>query len=152
RGEREPGGGGVGGGGGPAAGRPAVLPAEELALEVHAVLDRYAAAQRLDSLDAVFADRLGVIEEPAGLGWPSAIGGDLLEHVKVGADRLVVGGVQPERPAVLKQEPGGCLKLGGGVLGQLGARLGEVLVVPGRGDEVLPRAVGAQPFIAVAWA
>ena len=30
---------------------------------------------------------------------------DRLEHVEEAADRLVVGGVQPERPAVLDQEP-----------------------------------------------
>ena len=43
----------------------AVAVDEVLALERHAVLDRDAAAERLDALEVAVGDRLGVVEEPA---------------------------------------------------------------------------------------
>ncbi|MNX89536.1 hypothetical protein D3C86_1215540 [compost metagenome] len=119
----------------------AVAGDEVLALEGHPVLDGDPAAQRLDARQVARRHRLGVVEEPA-----QAIEGDLsvdgFEHVQVAPDRLVVGRMDPEGPALGDQQPHHPFKLRLHGRGQLGAGLDEVLEVRGRPDEVLAAALG----------
>ncbi len=136
---------GLGGGG------RAVAVDEGLALEGEPVLHGDGAAERGDPVQAVGADGLGVVEQPAVALREQALGGELLEHGEVAADRLVVGGVQPEAPAVLHQHPHGLLELAF-VRAELRARFGEVLEVGGGPGEVLAGAVEAQPLVALAGA
>ena len=77
---------------------------EVLALVRHPVLDGDAAAQRLDPLEVPVGHRLGVVEEPVQ-AVERHVAVDRLEDVEEPADRLVVGGVQAERPSVLGQQP-----------------------------------------------
>ena len=81
----------------------AVAVDEVFALVGHAVLDRDAATQRLDPLQVSLGDGLGVVEEPA-----QAVERHLpvhrLEDVQEASDRLVVGRVHAEWPAVLGQQ------------------------------------------------
>ena len=77
---------------------------EVLSLVRHPVLDGDAAAQRLDPLQVPVGDRLGVVEEPVQ-AVERHVAVDRLEDVEEPADRLVVGGVQAERPALLGQQP-----------------------------------------------
>jgi hypothetical protein len=88
-----------------------------------------------------------VIEQPPHAAREAA---DLVEHAEVHADGLVVGGVQPERPAVFHQQPGCGLQVPRGVPGEFGAGLGEVLEVCRGPGQVLSGAVEPQPFIPVA--
>ena len=66
-----------------------------------------------------------------------------LEDVEEAGDRLVVGGVEAERPAVLRQEPDDLGQLLLHDRRQVGARLQEVLEVGGGEDEHLAGAVHA---------
>ena len=74
---------------------------------------------------------------------------DLLEDVERAADRLVVGGVQAERPAVLGQDAHDVLELALHLRRQVGARLEEVLEVGGREDQHLAGAVVAEVVVAL---
>ena len=82
---------------------PAIAVNEVLTLESYAVLDGDAATQGLDPLQVSLRDGLGVVEEPA-----QAVERHLpvhrLEDVQEASDRLVVGRVHAERPAVLGQQ------------------------------------------------
>ena len=63
-----------------------------------------AAAQRADALDIARRDGFGVVDEPVQPG-ERHLAVDRLEHVQRARDSLVVRRVQPERPAVLGEEP-----------------------------------------------
>jgi len=82
---------------------PAIAVNEVLTLESYAVLDGDAATQGLDPLQVSLRDGLGVVEEPA-----QAVERHLpvhrLEDVQEASDRLVVGRVHAEWPAVLGQQ------------------------------------------------
>ena len=96
---------------------------EVLALVGHPVLDGDAAAERLDPLEVPVGHRLGVVEEPVQ-AVERHVAVDRLEDVEEPADRLVVGGVQAERPALLGQQPhdGGQVPLPAPAAGRDGAR------------------------------
>ena len=81
----------------------AVAVHEVFSLEGHPVLDGDAAAEGLDPLQVSRGDGLGVVEKPAQL-LEGDVAVDLLEDVEEAGDRLVVGGVQAERPALLRQQ------------------------------------------------
>ncbi len=84
-------------------GRTAPVALDEVfALVGHAVLHRDAAAERRDPVDVCVRDRLGVVEEPVQ-PVERDVAVHALEHVEGAADRLVVGRVQAERPAVLRR-------------------------------------------------
>jgi hypothetical protein len=129
--------------------RRAVAVDERLTLEHHPVLDGHGPTERLDALQALWGDGLGVIEEPADTTRPVSACVKLLEHSQICLDGLVVGGVQPETPPVRYQETSGGFEFGGGGVAEPGAGLGEVLVVSGRPGQVLAGAVAAQPAVAV---
>ena len=74
---------------------------------------------------------------------------DPLEHVERAADRLVVGGVQPPRPAVLRQNAHHLLELALHLRRHVGARLAEILEVGGREDQHLAGAVVAEVVVAL---
>jgi hypothetical protein len=84
------------------------------------VLDGDAAAERGDAVDVALADRLGMVEEPVEVA-ERLVAVDALVHVERAADGLVVGGVQPPRPAVLDQQPDHRFQLAL----HLGAKLGR---------------------------
>ena len=67
------------------------------------MLNGDAAAKLGDPVDVAVVDGLGMVEEPMQ-AVERDVAVDLLEHVQRARDRLVVGGVQPPRPAVLRQQ------------------------------------------------
>ena len=113
------------------------------------MLDGDAAAQCGDPVDVPRRDGLGVVEEPVEAS-QRRIAVHALEHIQRARDGLVVGGVQAERPAVLRQEADHRLELGLHRRREVGTRLAEVLEVGGREDEHLAGAVVAQEGVTVA--
>ena len=104
------------------------------------MLNGNAATQGFDALDVAVGDRLAVIEEPVHIAeGDGAI--DLLKDVQGTPNRLVVGGVQAERPAVLREQLYDRLeiRLHGGR--HLGTRLQEILEVGSGVDQHLARTV-----------
>ncbi|MNE41681.1 hypothetical protein D3C80_1357630 [compost metagenome] len=73
-----------------------------LTLKRHAVLNGNTAAQRPYPFDVLRADGLGVIKEP-GQSVERNVTVDLLEHIEHPRNRLIVGGMQAKRPALLHQ-------------------------------------------------
>ena len=66
------------------------------------MLNRDAALQRSHALEVTFADRFGVIEEPSQAGKRHFLI-YAFKDVEEAGDRLVIGCMQPERPAVLDE-------------------------------------------------
>ena len=115
---------------------------EVFPLEGHPVLDGDAAAEGFDPLEVARRDGLGVVEEPS-----QSLEGNIavhrLEDVEEAGDRLVIGGVEAEGPAVLRQEAD---NLGEFLLHdrrKVGSRLQEVLEIGGGENEHLAGAVHA---------
>ena len=81
----------------------AVAGDEILALIGHAVLDGDAAAERRDAVDVALVDGFRMVDEPVQ-AVERHVPVHLLEHVEGAGDGLVVGGMQPPRPAVLGEQ------------------------------------------------
>ena len=107
-----------------------------------------AAAQRRDPVDGLLRDGLGVVEEPMQAVERHVLV-HALEHVEGPADRLVVGGVQPPRPAVLDQDAHHRIELRLHLRRHVGARLAEILEVGSREHQHLARPVVAEIVIAL---
>ena len=132
---------------GPLGRRGAVAVDEILPLVGHPVLDGDAAAEGLDPLEVPVGHRLGVVEEPVQ-AVERHVAVDRLEDVEEPADRLVIGGVQAERPSLLGQQPhdGGQVPLqrrrqvGPGLeeVLEVGRRVGEHLAGPVHPVERVP--------------
>ena len=113
---------------------------EIFALERHPVLHRDAAAERLDALDVAVGDRLTVVKEPVKtVEWDFAI--HFFIDVQGAADRLVVGGVQAERPTIFDEVTDDHLEFVLHHGRHLRARLKEVFEIGRREDEHLARTV-----------
>ena len=114
----------------------------------HAVLHGDTATERRDPVDRLLRDRLGVIEEPM-----EPVKRDVLVHaledVEGAADRLVVGGVQPPRPAVLGEDARHRLELRLHLRRHVGARLAEVFEVGSREHQHLACPVVTEIVIAL---
>ena len=101
---------------------------EVLALVGHAVLNRYAAAQRLDPLDVPRRNRLRVVEEPSHpIHWHVTM--NALEDVKKARDGLVVRGMQAERPPMFDEMTHDRIQIGFHRRWEVGPRLDEVLEI-----------------------
>ena len=74
---------------------------------------------------------------------------DPLEHVERARDRLVVGGVQPQRPAVRGEDAHHLLQLAFHFRRHVGARLAEILEIGRREDQHLAAAVVAVVIVAL---
>ncbi len=83
---------------------------EVFSLERHPVLDGDAAAEALHPLHVLLRDGLGMVEEPAQ-PLEGNLPVDRLEDIEEAGDRFVVGGVQPERPALRHQQADHLLQL-----------------------------------------
>ncbi|CAH0325996.1 hypothetical protein SRABI106_04553 [Rahnella aquatilis] len=75
---------------------------EGFSLERHTLLYRNAAAQRFDALDVAFGDGFRMVKEPVQ-PVERDIAVHFLKDIQHPADRLVIGCMQAERPAVLHQ-------------------------------------------------
>ena len=107
-----------------------------------------AAAERRDPVDVTLLDGLGVVEEPMQ-AVERHVPVHALEHVEGPADRLVVGGVQPPRPAVLGQDADHRLELGLHLRRHVGALDPEILEVGGGEDQHLAGTVVAVIVVAL---
>ena len=94
-------------------------------------------------------DRLGVIDEPVEPAQRD-VPVHALEDREEARDRLVVGGVDAEGPALLREQAHDRLELRLHARAELGPRLEEVLEVRGRPGQVLAGAEHAQEVVAVA--
>ena len=74
---------------------------------------------------------------------------DALEHVERARDRLVIGRVQPPRPAVLRQDAHDLFELALHLRRHVGTRLAEILEVGRREDQHLAGAVVAEVVVAL---
>ena len=110
------------------------------------MLDGDATAEGLDALDVAVRDRLAVIEEPVQIAQGHGAV-DLLEALQGVPNRLVVGGVQAEGPAVFGEQlhDGFEVRRHGGR--HVGAWLEKVFEVGGGVDQHLARAVHPERVI-----
>jgi hypothetical protein len=74
---------------------------------------------------------------------------DALEHVERARDRLVVGGMQPPRPAILDQDANHRFELALHLGRHVGTRLAEILEIGSREHQHLARPVVAEIVIAL---
>jgi hypothetical protein len=113
------------------------------------VLDRDSALERAHALEVAVGDRLRVVDEPVQAA-QRHLAVHALEYRQEAGDRLVVGGVDPERPALLREQPHDRLELLHHALVELWPRLDEVLEVRRGPGEILAGAEHAQVVVAVA--
>ena len=101
-----------------------------------------------DAVDVAIGDRLGVVDDPVqAIERHVAI--DLLVDIEDARDAFVVGGVDAERPAILRKQAHDRFELAFHARRQLRARLAEILEV-GRGEhEHFAGAVVAQHVVAL---
>ncbi len=107
-----------------------------------------AAAECSNPIDVARRNRLCMVEEPMQpIERHVAI--DRLEHVERAGDRLVIGGVQPPRPASFGEQTDDGLEVGFHVCRHLGPGDAEILEVGGRIDQHLARAVQTVEIVAM---
>ncbi len=93
-----------------AGGFDAVALSKVFPLKRHAVLHRNATAQLFNTIDIALSNRFRMVKEPVQ-AIKRNIAVDLLEDIQHPADRLVIGRMQAEWPAMLHQMPHYALQL-----------------------------------------
>src|SRR5258705_4238728 len=121
-----------------------------LTLKRHSVLNGYAAPQRFYTLDIPVGDRFTMVKKPVeAIKRDLAV--DFLVDVQDARDRLVVGRVQTERPAVRGQVADYRYKFRFHHGLHVRAHLKKVLEISSRKDEHFARAVHPVEVVPCAW-
>src|ERR1700681_1272839 len=101
------------------------------ALKRHPVLNRDATTKQANPLYVAVRHGFAVVEEPS-----ETVEGnvcvDAFEYIEEPVDRFIVGGMQPERPAIRHKQTDDRLQLLFKRIGQVRARLEEVFEVGGQ--------------------